>query len=487
VTAGQSSWLSRIQFSLSGGLSPQQLALLHDALVKILDEIGLACAHAKTVEVVTAGEGVRYEGGRLRFSPDLVNATLAQAREAGRRWRPATERVRVTAPWNCFNVIDMDTDAVRATTAADCVEMLKLVASFNEGGPPPVYPCDLDERIQVLWMEKTCLARAPGFGGALVSHDPDTIRWIGAMYAATGRRYQVGYQYVVSPLHLDEAVLNLYWLFKDDPQVTVRPSLCPIPVGGLTAPLTTSGLLAQGLAESIGGLIVAQRLGIAGPDTLPALRVDFGDMRDLTVGYSLPENVMLQVLLRDVAEYFCGFRKDDIYLNTNAKRPDGFTAVDRMGYLLLLGLAGFRHFHLGAGQMSMDEIFSPAQFIIDMEIGRYVQQVLDGITWSGDAGSITADVAEGLAEGSFLALPSTLAMLPELFDSTLFRRSNVGQWRAAGEPTLEQVALDRARQSIASYHHELDPAVQRDLDRVFGEACRTLGVDLTTQPVPGVG
>jgi len=477
--------MERLHFSLSGGLSPQQLATLHDAMLKILDEIGLECAHAKTVEVVTTGEGVRYEGGRLRFSPDLVNMTIKQARLAGKQW-PKTERVKVTAPWNCFNVIDLETDAVRASTAADCVAMLKLVASFNEGGPPPVYPCDLDARLQVLWTEKLCLEIAPGFGGALVEHSPEAMRWIGEMYAATGRRYDVGYQYVVSPLRLDHAVLELYWLFRDDPQVGVHLSLCPIPVGGLTAPLTTSGLLAQSLAESFGGLIVAQRLGAADPDTLPALRVDFGDMRDLTVAYSLPENVMLQVLLRDVAEHFAGYRKDDIYLDTNAKRADGFAAADRMAYLLLLGLAGFRHFFMGAGQMSMDEIFSPAQFIIDMELGRYVQQILDGITWSGDPASIAADVATGLAEGSFLTLPSTLAMLPELFDSLLFRRSNVGQWRAAGEPTLEQLALARAKEAIASYHHALDPTAQHNLDRVFADACRALGVEGGRQAIPEV-
>lgn len=477
--------MERLQFSLFGGLSPAQLALLHEALLQILNEVGLACAHPRTVELVTASEGIRYEDGRLKFSPELVEAAIAQARLAGQKRQP-TERVRVTAPWNCFNVIDMETDQVRASTAADCVEMLKLVASFNESGPPPVYPCDLDERIQVLWLEKLGIELAPGFGGALVTHDPDTLRWIGELYAVVGRRYDAHYQYVVSPLTLDHAVLDLYWTFKDDPQVGAWPSLCPIPVGGLTAPLTTSGLLAQGLAESFGGLIVAQRLGTAGPDTVPALRVDFGDMRDLTVGYSLPENVMLQVLLRDVAEHFCGFRKDDIYLNTNAKRPDAFAAVDRMGYMLLLGLAGFRHFHLGAGQMSMDEIFSPAQFILDMEMGRYVQQVLDGITWSGDAASITSTIRAGIAEGSFLALDSTLDMLPELFDSTLFRRSNVGKWRAAGEPTVAQAALARAQEAIASYRYELDPAMQRDLDRVFAKACQALGVDLTSQPVPAV-
>jgi trimethylamine:corrinoid methyltransferase-like protein len=474
--------MNRLQFALSGGLSQAQLALLHDALLQLLNEVGLACAHPPTVELVTACEGIRYEGGRLKFSPDLVNATIAQARLAGQKRQP-TARVVVSAPWNCFNVIDLETDQVRASTAADCVEMLKLVASCNQEGPPPVYPCDLDARIQVLWLEKLGIELAPGFGGALVTHDPETMRWIGELYAVVGRRYDAHYQYVVSPLTLDHAVLDLYWTFKDDPQVGAWPSLCPIPVGGLTAPLTTSGLLAQGLAESFGGLIVAQRLGTAGLDTVPALRVDFGDMRDLTVGYSLPENVMVQVLLRDVAAHFCGFRKDDIYLNTNAKRPDAFAAVDRMGYMLLLGLAGFRHFHLGAGQMSMDEVFSPAQFIIDLEIGRYVQQVLDGITWSGDPASIASTVTAGIAEGSFLTHASTLEMLPQFFDSTLFRRNNVGQWRAAGETTIEQAARARAREAIASYRYALEPTVQRDVDRVFARACQALGVDLAAQPI----
>ncbi len=475
--------MQRLQFSLSGGLSQANLSMLHDAVLRILDETGLECAHAKTVEMATAGGGVRYEGGRLKFSPDLVNDTIARAREGGRHLRPR-ERVAVTGPWNCFNVTDLETDEIRASTAADCVEMLKLVASFNEGGPPPVYPCDLDERIQVLWTEKLCLELAPGFGAALVEHNPDAIRWISEIHGALGRRYEVGYQYVVSPLRLDYAVLDLYWLFRDDPQVRLDLSLCPIPVGGLTTPLTTSGLLAQSLAESFGGLIAAQRIGAAGPNEAAPVRVDLGDMRDLTVAYSLPENVMLQVLVRDCAQYFSGYRKDDIYLDTNAKRADGFAAADRMAYMLMLGLAGFRNFFMGAGQMSMDEIFSPAQFIIDMEIGQYVQRILDGITWTGDSASIAADVATGLAERSFLTLPSTLEMLPEMFDSMLFRRTNVGQWRAAGEPSLEQLARARAKEAIASYHHELDAASQRDLDRTFAAACRALGVDLSRQAIP---
>ncbi|MDH4179158.1 MAG: trimethylamine methyltransferase family protein [Armatimonadota bacterium] len=475
--------MERIEFSLSGGLSPAQVQMIHDAVLTVLEETGLACEHPPTVEAATSTPGVRFENGRLKFAPEVVEDRIARARAAGKKHQPE-QRLRVTGPWTCFNIIDVDTDQVRPSTASDAAAMLKLAASFNEDGPPPVYPCDLDERLQVLWLEKACLELTPGLGGAMVSHEPETIRWIGKLHAAAGRRYTLALQFVISPLRLDHLALDLFWRFKDDPLINVSPSICPIPTGGMTAPLFASGLLAQSIAESIGGMIVAERLKLIGPDALLPVRVDYGDMRYLTVGYSLPENVMIQVLLRDLAEHFAGYRLQWIYLDTNAKRADAFAAADRMAYLLMLGLAGFRHFFMGAGQMSMDEIFSPAQFIIDMEMGRYVQHILDGMPWHGDPAEVARTVAEGVAEENFIAHDTTLTALRHLFESQLFQRSNVGQWRGAGEPTIEQLALGRARAAIESYHFELDPGRQAELDRTFQEACQSLGVDLASQPLP---
>ena len=475
--------MDRIQFMLRGGLSERQTDLVHRAVLKILDETGFACDHPPTVEAVTGLQGARFENGRLKFSPELVSATIEQLRSAGRKHRPA-ERLRVTAPWNCLNIIDMDTDEVRPSVAADATSMLKLVASSNDSGPAPVYPCDLHERLQILWLEKSCLELTPGFGGGVITQDPETIRWIGRLYAAAGRRYTLTVQFLISPLRLDHLALDLLLRFREDPLVDVVADTSPIPIGGMTAPLFASGLLAQGIAESLGGMIVARCLDLVDADEVLWPRVDFGDMRDMTVGHSLPESVMIQVLLRDLREHFSGLPLDLIYLNTNAKRPNAFATVDRMAYMLMLGLAGFREFCLGAGQLSVDEIFSPVQFIIDMEIGRYVQRILDGLVCEGEPDDIAQVIADGVSEGSFLTHPTTLAALPDLFDSQLFRRDGVNHWRADGEPMLEQLALDRARQTIDSYHYELEADKQLALDRTFDEACRALGVDVASQPIP---
>lgn len=475
--------MERIKFSLSGGLSRDRIAVIHAAVLQVLEKTGIACAHEATVERVTAGEGIAYDGGRLRFSPDLVEATIERLRDRGRKRKPYTE-VRVGAPFNHYNLIDMDTGEVRGSTAADVIPMLKLAASFYQSGPAPVYPCDLDSRLQILWLEKMCMELTSGFGGFVVTYDEDTIRWVGEMRAAAGRDYEVRLLSVISPLRLDHKALDLIWRFRGDPVIRVVPSFGMIPVGGITAPLSTSGLLAQGVAECLGEVIVGDRLGLLSADQPIGLRVDYGDMRHMTVAYSMPENVMIQVLLRDLSEHFLGYRSDDIYLNMNAKLPDAFAAVDRMAYMLMLGLAGFRDFWMGAGQMSMDEIFSPAQFIIDMEIARYVQRVMDGVTWEGSANDVAKTIAEGAAEGNFLTHPTTLEMLPHMFESPLFRRDNVDQWRAAGQPTTERLALERARQAIESYTYQPPRGAQADLDRIFEKACRALGVDVAAQSLP---
>ena len=484
--------MDKIGFSLNGGLSREQVEAIHKAVLRILAGVGFGCKHKQTIEAVTASKGITHQGGRFRFTPSLVNESIERLRAIGRQRKPR-ERLEVATAWTCFNVVDMQTNAVRASTAADVVQMLKLAAAFNKSGPPPVYPCDLDERIQVLWLEKACLEHTAGLGGAMVSHDPEAVRWLGELYAAAGKRYVLGLHVVISPLQFDDLALDLLWQFKDHLKIGVRANICPIPIGGMTAPLAPEGLLAQSLAESIGSWIAADRLDMLGenntltPDPLP-VRVDFGDMRHLTVAYSLPENVMIQVLLRDLAEHFAGYKPDSIYLDTNAKRPDSHAVVDRMAYMLILGLAGYRRFWLGAGQLSMDEIFSPAQFIIDMEIGRYVQRILDGLPWQGDPAQIARTVAEGVEEGNFLTHDTTLDALPTMFESQLFRGTNVGQWRDAGEPTIEGLALARAQEAIDSYSFRLDATAQARLDSVFAEACRAVGVKVARQPLPvGVG
>jgi len=127
--------------------------------------------------------------------------------------------------------------------------------------------------------------------------------------------------------------------------------------------------------------------------------------------------VMIQVLLRDLAEHFTGHPLDALYLNTNAKQPGTLAAADRMAYMLMLGLAGFRTFFLGAGLLSMDEVFSPVQFVIDMEIGRYVQRIVEGMPWQAEAGEIAQAVAEGVTEGTFLVHATTLGTMRAFFDS----------------------------------------------------------------------
>ena len=80
--------------------------------------------------------------------------------------------------------------------------------------------------------------------------------------------------------------------------------------------------------------------------------------------------------------------------------------------------------------------------------------------------------------------PTTLDALHGFFNSQLFWRDNVGLWRDAGSPTIEQKALAAAREAVSSYAHTPEPSLRQELDATFAKACAALGVDVASQPIP---
>jgi trimethylamine:corrinoid methyltransferase-like protein len=171
-----------------------------------------------------------------------------------------------------------------------------------------------------------------------------------------------------------------------------------------------------------------------------------------------------------VYAFYYGRPKPGHFLQSNAKRCDAQAILERTAYLLTLALAGERRFCLGAGQLSMDEVFSPALFVIDQEIARFISHLLKGVAWDDTPGRAATTIAEGLAEGEFLSHPSTLAVFRELHQSELFRRMSLNKWRADGARTVEELALERARELIAAHDFKLSAGAQGEVDRVYREA-----------------
>lgn len=462
--------MKRIQFRLEGGLTDMDLRQIHAEVLRVLDEVGVECDNKRVLAILAGQDGIAVTPPRVKFAPKIVDAAIEAARAQAANGARPQENITVTGPWNCFNIEDLDTRKVRSSTAADVRAMFKLLHVTKMGDVSPVYPMDVDPALQLLYLEKTGIEAAGATGSRMEFTDRRMLEFAIEMHKAAGHKYTLMVEYPISPLRMNPSALDTILDYMDRPDVNLDPAPAPIPLAGCTAPLFPPAAIVQTVAETYAACIILDRISNGKLAGRPHFRMDSFDMRYMTTVFASPDHILYQLLLRDVARYFTGQPMIDHYWCCNAKRSGLHAMLARTAWILTLALAGFRRFWYGAGQLSMDEAFSPAQFVIDLEIARYVNHLVQGIAYRDEPGLSLEILAAVGPRGDFLTHPTTLEGMGRLFDSELFPRESVEQWRAAGEPGTWSKAAEKAKALIASHDYAPRPGVQEELNRIYGEA-----------------
>jgi trimethylamine:corrinoid methyltransferase-like protein len=152
-----------------------------------------------------------------------------------------------------------------------------------------------------------------------------------------------------------------------------------------------------------------------------------------------------------------------------AKQPDEQAACERTASVLWQAMLGARHFG-AVGQLSVDEVFSPQQAVIDREILAYVARLVRGMEVRRDVDSV-ALIREGVAQGSFSGVPDTVERFRDFCSfPDLFRHWNVERWRANKEPSILGEAWVRAKEEIARSTHRLQPDQEAKIDAIYSKA-----------------
>lgn len=462
--------MKRIQFRIEGGLSRQNLEQIHREVLRVLDEIGVECDNPRALEILETSKGIAVAGARVRFSPAVVNAAIDATRARGGNAPALPNEISVSGPWNCFNIEDMKTRKVRRSTAADVREMFKLLHATKTGPVCPVYPTDVEAALQLLYLEKAGIELSDSDGSRMEFSDRRMLEFAIAMYKAAGRKFTLVVEYPISPLRMNGTALDTILDYMDRTDVILDPQPAPIPLAGCSAPLIAPGPIVQSVAESLAACIILEKISGGRLVSDPHFRVDLFDMRYMTIAFASPDQILYQLLLRDVARYFTGRPKIDHYWCCNAKQAGLQAMLERTAWMVTLAFAGFRRFWYGAGQLSMDEVFSPAQFVIDLEIARYVNHLIAGIDYDDAPNAAFDTIASVGPHGDYFTHPTTLEGAAKLFESELFPRDRVEHWRACGEPDPWDKAVEKAQALIASHQHAIAPGVQEELDRIYAEA-----------------
>ncbi len=459
-------------------LTGEQLERICAAGYRILAEHGLRVLHSGALDAAQRA-GLRVEGKRV-FPDRAAIAECAEEARSPSAGGPATQfeersAFRLVTCQYPTHVHDLDTDMVVPYTEARLIEAAKLVDSFHEEGVVghvPGCPGDVPTHLQPILQYKI-QAQYCRHGSAAV--DPkwvESLPYVMDMAEVLGRPVRSLPVYVVSPLTIGaeslESVLSVCGRLE-------RIHTSNMSSVGATAPIRIADALALGVAEVIGSAIVLRAV-TALPVSWSVAAMAF-DLRGMAMSFGGPEDMLFRLACEELNAFCHGGEPEPPpgAIRSQAKLPGPQSAAEKMAGMISGALMGACEFG-GAGTLSLDEVFSAEQLVIDCELRDHAQRLIGGIDGDCDPDGVVMEVGAGLDRG-FLALDTTLSRYQgEYWLPRTFERRSLAGWLGAGAPDVRDRAKEIARERAAKHSYDLPSDRLREVNAIYAKAERDLAV-----------
>jgi trimethylamine--corrinoid protein Co-methyltransferase len=449
-------------------LAHEDLQRIHEASLRILDEIGMIVDHPEALEVLDgAGARVDRASRRVRFAPDLVERCLALVpRAMAYHGRTPAQDITVTVdgdvygrvPGGAPGYVDLETGELRRARIedwrefaiiADALPNIHAIATLH-CGDVPLRTADLHSFRTLLLNQRKC-----------VVHNAFSVDNLRAIYDLAVAVRGTPEALVERPLvHLQASPISPLYLNEDDlGQILFAvdrglPLDLPImPITGISGPITLAGTIAQANAEYLGTMTLVQ---VRRPNHPMAYFMDpvVPDMRSGNPLMGAPECGLLVAGISQLGTELYGLPTQALGM-----APDGYTlgqAMHQKTQLTLFQVLSGGRLVVGPGSVETTMALSPVQLVIDDELIAIARRWERGITVDDETLAIDALARVG-PRGDFLADDHTIDHLRdgELMTLALAERERRGVWEAAGGHTMESRARDKARSILAT--HEVEP------------------------------
>ena len=232
-------------------------------------------------------------------------------------------------------------------------------------------------------------------------------------------------------------------------------------IAGATSPATLAGTIAQGAAEYLSGLVIAQLLQkgtpIIGGGTLFAM-----DMSTGVASYGSTENYLMDAAMTEVCQYL-GLPVFSLGGCSSSKIFDGQSTLEAMYSIMSAALSGANLIH-DVGYLEDGLCGSFEQLVISNEIIGMVKRFISGITVNKN--TLALDVIEKVGPGgNFLTEEHTLTNFKkEMFAPELIDRNVYANWKKNGSKSLETRVNEKVLEIIESYNPE--PIESNKLDEI---------------------
>jgi trimethylamine--corrinoid protein Co-methyltransferase len=454
-------------------ITQEQATRIHELAKRILDKVGLEVRHDGALARLQ-NEGFRVAGNRVFFEPAVVQAYVDDMRrqiQSRPRDDPPTDNGKLSLSVSSYSlyVHDIEVDRVVPYTTDRLIEMCKLVDSLagdSVYGAPPGIPIDVHPDLQPLAQYRIAALYARQGATPVDPTSAKTVNHLLDIAEVMGRPMRGLPVYMPSPLRLGGESLNVVLACVDR---LSHIGVSSMPSTGASAPLHPFGALALAAAEVMGGA-VAVRLLTGKPTTFHVGIFPF-DLRAGAMVFGSPENMLFHMLCSDFSCFY-GWpsHPEPGNIHVMSKLPDAQSAAEKASIMALGAFLGARHFSC-AGTLSLDEIFSPEQLLIDCEVRDWAQRAIQGV-WMGEEAvdDWLAEVRAGL-QGGYMALDSTLDhYLEHTWYPRRFERGAIGPWMVDGQPHLSDRLRAEVRRRIAGHDFELDADRRREVERIYRAA-----------------
>ncbi len=459
-------------------LSADQLEAIHNASLRILEEIGMEFLDAEALAILkTAGAEVKPGTQQVRLDRGLVLESVAKApsevtlhaRNPQRNLTFGGNHINFGSVASAPNVSDLDRGR-RPGNFADYCELLKLIQSLNIvqfTGGYPVEPADvppatrhLDAHYAVITLTDK-IWHPYSLGKQRISDALEMIRIARGFISEDQLRREPSLFSIVnsnSPLRLDGPMSQGLLEMSRHGQPIV---LTPFTLSGAMSPATIAGALAQQNAEALAGITLIQLAAPGAPCMYGGFTSNV-DMKSGAPAFGTPEYTRAAMAGGQLA------RKYRIpYRSSNACAANAVDAQAAYESEMSIWGAVMGHANLvlhGAGWMEGGLVASYEKMIVDAEILQMMAEFMRPIEVNDDTLALDA-IAEVGPGGHFFGAQHTLARYETAFYAPIVSDwRNFETWRLAGAVDAAHKANAIWKQLLADFTPPpLDPAIDEAL------------------------
>lgn len=450
-------------------LSAGAVAKIVDSAFKILSTVGIAEPPPSLLDPAVSKGARMNDRARLCFPRSMVEDAIARAPTTvelpgfseDRGLTIGGANVHIGTGGAAVQILETGAGDFHDSTLHDLYALMRVLEACNNihYGVRPVVARDLDDPFELdVNTAFACMkaTRKPiGVSFSEPAHLDAAIAMfdtaLGGEGAFRARPFCMGViVHVVPPLRFAPegcAVL----------EASVRqgmiPQICSAGQAGATSPVTLAGALAQGLAESLAGLMLVDLISPGAP-CIYALMPFISDLRTGAMSGGSGEAAIASAAAAQLLGHI-GLPSTVSAGMTDAKVADAQAGYEKGYTVALAAHAGANMINLSVGMLGSIMVASPEALVIDDDMCGAILRSVQGIEVSDDALDVEMIQRVVDGEGHYLGEEATLQrMKTDYVYPRLADRQGVEDWINAGRLTI----WDRAEERVAEILSREEPS-----------------------------